>query len=533
MVLSVRDGEREVVSEPASRKSAVASLPRKHVPTPYARDMTGDQCMKWQPIAPVPRVNGAIEPLLKTVDSLRSAWEDALQYYSPEELTEARNRRLRRHAVETGIIERLYELDWETTEALVAEGLTSEAANRAGGIHEDTLLVIRSQYEALEYLAALAQEGSTLSVRVIREIHTIITRHQATYETRDQFGTVFQAPLRHGGWKNHENHVIRPDGSMLEYCPPLHVQSEIERLVELYEDAADAHPLVRSAWLHHRFIQIHPFEDGNGRVARALTLLVLLRDRYAPLVVDRRQRETYIAALDAANEGDLGDLIRLFARLEIAALQSTLTQPVGLAGQPDAASVVRAYAGRLRQLQGASSLEKAQGVKRVADEIAARITSYLDEQRKELHESLRSIDPAAWAAVGSAAPPDDRSRWWRRQIIQTARAIDFYTNLGGGSWWTRLQLEALGDRLRFLAAVQKVGHGDSGVLAVTVYAERVHPDSDEIASSNEPESILSLSPTDSVSLAYNDEPSERWSEVEELLQRKLREAIEYFVERLG
>src|SRR5215469_14393591 len=503
-----------------------------HRQTGYARVMTGDQRVKWRPIEPLPYINGALDPLLKTVDSLRSAWEDALRYYSPEELTEARNRRLRRHAVETGIIERLYEIDWGTTEALVAEGLTSEVANRAGGIHEDTLLVIRSQYEALEYLTELVRDGNSLSLQVIRNLHSIITRHQPTYEARDQFGRVFQAPLRHGEWKNHENHVVRPDGSILEYCPPLHVQSEMESLIKLQEDAAGAHPLVRGALLHHRFIQIHPFEDGNGRVARALTLLVLLATRYAPLVVDRRQRETYIAALDSANDGDLGDLIRFFSRLEIAALQSTLTQPVGLADQLDAAGVVRAYANRLQQIRDATSHEKADGVKRVADETAARITNYLDQQRRELHESLRTIDPAAYAAIGSAAPPEDRSRWWRRQFIQTARAIDFYTNLGGGTWWTRLQLEALGDRLRFLAAVQKVGHGDSGVLAVTVYAERVHPDSDEASTAGEPESILELSPTDSVSLAYNDVASERWPEVEELLQRKLREAVEYFVERL-
>jgi Fic/DOC family len=231
--------------------------------------MSGDQRVKWRPIASLPYVNGALEPLLKTVDSLRSAWEDALQYYSAEELTEARNRRLRRHAVETGIIERLYELDWGTTEALVAEGLTSEVANRAGGIHEDTLLIIRSQYEALEYLTELVQDGNNLSLQMIRDLHSIITRHQPTYEARDQFGRIFQAPLRHGEWKTHENHMIRPDGSILEYCPPLHVQSEMENLIKLYEEGADAHPLVRSAWLHHRFIQIHPFEDGNGRVARA------------------------------------------------------------------------------------------------------------------------------------------------------------------------------------------------------------------------------------------------------------------------
>ncbi len=495
--------------------------------------MTDDQRVRWQPIAALPKVNGTLEPLLKTVDSLRSAWEDALRYYSPAELAEARNRRLRRHAVETGIIERLYEVDWGTTEALVAEGLTSEAANKADGIHEDTLLIIRSQYEALEYLAELAREESGLSVRVIRELHVIITRHQATYEARDQFGRVFNAPLRHGDWKSHENHVVRPDGSILEYCPPVHVQSEMERLVQLYQEEAEAHPLVRGAWLHHRFIQIHPFEDGNGRVARALTLLALLGDRYAPLVVDRRQREAYIAALDSANDGDLGDLIRFFARLEIAALQSTLTQPVRLADQADAASVVREYASRRRQIREAASHEKADGVKRVADDIAARITNYLDQQRQELHDSLRTIDAAAWAAVRSASPPDERARWWRREFIQAARAIDFYTNLSDGTWWTRLQMEALGDRLRFLAAVQKVGHGESGVLAVTVYAERVHPGSDEMSATGESEAVLELAPTDSVSLAFNDEPSERWPEVEELLQRKLREAVEYFVERLG
>ncbi|MDQ2875401.1 MAG: Fic family protein [Actinomycetota bacterium] len=168
--------------------------------------------------------------------------------------------------------------------------MASEVANRAGGIQEDTLLVIRSQYEALEYLADLAREEKIhLSVRVIRELHKIITRQQATYEARDQFGRVVQSPLRHGEWKDHDNHVIRADGSTLEYCPPLHVQSEMEQLVQFYEEAVSAHPLVRSAWLHHRFIQVHPFQGGNGRVARALTLLVLLGARYAPLVVDRRE----------------------------------------------------------------------------------------------------------------------------------------------------------------------------------------------------------------------------------------------------
>jgi Fic family protein len=494
--------------------------------------MTNNGRLQWQPIAALPHLNGTLAPLLATVDTLRSAWEDALEDYSPEELAETRNRRLRRHAVETGIIERLYELDWGTTEALVAEGLTTEAANRAGGIQEDTLLIIRSQYDGLEYLTTLVQNEVPFSVKVIRELHEIITRHQGTYEARDPLGRIVQRPLKHGSWKDDSNHVKRPDGSVLEYCPPLHVQSEMERLVRFHNEM-DAHPLIRGAWLDHRFIQIHPFQDGNGRVARALTLLVLLADHYAPLVVDRRQRETYIAALDAANDGDLSELVRFFARLEIAALQSTLTQPVELANQPDAAGVIRAYAGRLRQIRDATSQEKAQGVSAVAADISARITGYLETQRKEMHDSLRAIDPSAWAAAGSAAPPDPKASFWRREIIQAARAVDFYANVSGGTWWTSLHMNVLGEGLRFLAIVQKVGHGEKGILAVTTYAERTHPSADGASSTGEAEPVLELGPTDSVTLLYNDDPAQRWPEIEELLQHKLRAAVEYFVDRLG
>ena len=471
--------------------------------------------------------------MLRTVDSLRSAWDDALRTYSADELKEARDRRLRRHAVETGIIERLYDLDWGTTEALVAEGLTMEAANRSGGIQEDTLLIIRSQYDALEYLTELVGSDRDLSVGVIRELHQLITRHQLTYEARDALGRPVRAPLRHGVWKQQPNHVRRPDGSLLEYCPPEQVQPEMERLVRLYDDAKDEHPIVRSAWLHHRFIQIHPFEDGNGRVARAITLLVLLRDHYAPLVVDRRQRETYIAALDKANAGDLGDLVRFFAQLEIAALQSTLTQPIATVAEPDAASVVRTYARRLREMRDATLREKTDGVTAVANETAARIGGYLDEQRAALQESLREIDPDAFAVLGHAEPPAEQARWWRRQLVQAAKIIDFYTNLSDGAWWSRLQLGAFGVKLRFLAAVQKVGHGDTGVLAVTVYAELMHPESDETATAVEPEPVLDLSPTDSVTLSYSDSPAERWPEIEDLLKNKLREAVNGFVNRLG
>jgi hypothetical protein len=94
-------------------------------------------------------------------------------------------------------------------------------------------------------------------------------------------------------------------------------------------------------------------------------------------------------------------------------------------------------------------------------------------------------------------------------------------------------MEALGERLRYLAIVQKVGHGETGVVALTGCAELARPESDEVAAAVEPEPVLELGPTDSVTLAYTDRFAERYAEVEDLLRRTLRDAVESFVTRLG
>jgi hypothetical protein len=80
---------------------------------------------------------------------------------------------------------------------------------------------------------------------VIRQIHQIITRHQATYEARNDLGQIVHPPLRHGEWKLQPNHVQRPDGTLLEYSPPGQVQPQLERLVELYTTAKGEHPYGR------------------------------------------------------------------------------------------------------------------------------------------------------------------------------------------------------------------------------------------------------------------------------------------------
>lgn len=70
----------------------------------------------------------------------------------------------------------------------------------------------------------------------------------------------------------------------------------------------------RLAQIHHRFEQVHPFIDGNGRTGRLLLNLALVRLGYPPVIVLKRERPSYLAALQKADAGDYGLLGEMLAR---------------------------------------------------------------------------------------------------------------------------------------------------------------------------------------------------------------------------
>ncbi len=492
-----------------------------------------ERMLPWREVTPLEPFDGGVRSLLETVDTLRSAWRRVIELAAPDEFAEARKRTLRRHAIETGIIERLYDVDWGVTEALVAEGITLEAAAKEGTISPATLEVIRSQLEALEFLAEVARGERPLSAQLIRQLHQLITRHQRTYTAIDSLGNPVEAPLHPGEWKRWPNHVRRSDGSLLQYAPPEQVEPQIARLLELHRQMEAEHPVVRAAWLHHRFICIHPFEDGNGRVARALTLLDLLRADYAPLVVDRTRRDAYLASLDEANQGDLSRLVRLFTELEIVALRSELHPPAEVpTGGPIA--VARAHAERVRRARESRDEARRRGADRLADELHRRLQERLAEMGDELKEAFREVDPNVRPRVDSARPPDERASWWRHQLIRAAREVNFWANLDQGTWWVRLELTTMGKVLRYVVAIQAVGDRDVGVRAVTVFAEMPQPrDSQAETGFVPPTPLIRLSSTDSVTMVGGQSLDQVWPETEALIERTLAAALDQFGRQLS
>ena len=79
---------------------------------------------------------------------------------------------------------------------------------------------------------------------------------------------------------------------------------------------------LEAAWLHHRFVQIHPFEDGNGRTARLLMSHVLAKRGEPTPVITALEKPRYFDALQEADRGDLRTFVRMLGRKAVEGLES-------------------------------------------------------------------------------------------------------------------------------------------------------------------------------------------------------------------
>ena len=81
------------------------------------------------------------------------------------------------------------------------------------------------------------------------------------------------------------NHVKTPTGEIHYYATPEETPAKMEELMNWlrgHQEKHDLHPIIVAAIFHHRFVSIHPFDDGNGRMSRLLMNLLLLQDGYPP-----------------------------------------------------------------------------------------------------------------------------------------------------------------------------------------------------------------------------------------------------------
>jgi Fic family protein len=321
------------------------------------------------------------------------------QISSPQILTDALQTAMRAAAFDTGAIEGLYTTDRGLTITVATQAAAWEREVDERG--PDTRTFFDAQLEAYELVMDVATESRPVTEVWIRHLHEVLTKPQETYTVHTPVGVQDRA-LPRGKYKDNPNHVRLADGGTHAYAPVDITVPEMGRLVtELSSDLfLRAHPLIQASYSHYCLAAIHPFADGNGRVARAVASTYLYRAASIPLLVLADQRTQYLEALELADQANYEQFIRFIGEVGRAALGMVIeTLRTALApGPSDAVNTLH-------------SLLKAQGGLTHAelDAIGMRLFAEIGNFFREAMDAL-TLPPGAqatsvqWGGVQSPAP---------------------------------------------------------------------------------------------------------------------------------
>jgi Fic family protein len=148
----------------------------------------------------------------------------------------------------------------------------------------------------------LAKDKIPVTTAIIRNLHRAVVGAEENFA---------------GQWRDH---AVFIRGS--RHTPPNYIK--ISHLIEEMINAYDAskttdHPIATAAKLHFDLVHIHPFADGNGRTARLLGNLELIRTGFAPILIEPEERKTYFNILERcsmAGEPGKGDPTEFIAFVE-------------------------------------------------------------------------------------------------------------------------------------------------------------------------------------------------------------------------
>ncbi len=329
--------------------------------------------------------------------------------------------------------------------------------------------MLSDQKDALDGVFDFVKCDRFLSASYIKELHAALLRSQDTTEGLDAQGRHVDVPLIKGAWKTQSNYPVR-DGITFIYCPPEHVGAEMDRLIQMHaEHVAKTVPSeVQAAWLHHRFTQIHPFQDGNGRVARAITSLVLVKDGLFPLVVTRDDKPTYLDALEAADSGNLKPLIDLIAKLQIGQFRKASAISESLLIEEDVQAVL---GGLLKTADkvAADQLTALRGVFDLAIIVEHDLRDRLTTITPTVATALQRVSDGATAFVTMSS--SETNHYFRAQIIDNAkRHIGYFADTGEYRSWVALNMR-WSRRGQLVFAIHGIGRPFNGSLICAPFLE--------------------------------------------------------------
>ncbi|MCY4159472.1 MAG: Fic family protein [Bacteroidetes bacterium] len=306
-----------------------------------------------------------------------------------------------------------------------------------------------------------------MSTSLIKELHAVFTRHQKITEGRDQFGNIVKVNIEPGEYKKIPNNPIRPGERVHIYCPPEHVDSEMDRLIGMYKEhqSQDVSPVVEAAWFHHRFTQIHPFTDGNGRVARALATMILIQGGSFPLIVQEEKRSEYIDALEQADKGELASLVNFFVSI----LKREFVDAFGVIKEAEHHLNLSKRLESIGELFSRSQDQLEQELSTTL-KYAGELHVRAKERLKKVEEQLKERIPEKFTLFVHDAENEniDQNYYFRNQIIGAAKELRYYADTSMYRSWIRLCIKDTSRECSILVSFHGIGHDFKGVLVCSV-----------------------------------------------------------------
>ena len=164
----------------------------------------------------------------------------------------------------------------EETALTIEEGITS------GSKPLKDYIETKNHAEAFEYVISLTDEEKISYEKVLLNIHSIILNG-----INDEFK---------GRYRNVR---VRISGSNVVLPNPLKVPELMKKFSDMLDQKEDG--ILKAIDAHYKLVEIHPFIDGNGRTARLLMSLILLRAQVFPILIQPKERKRYLSHINERN----------------------------------------------------------------------------------------------------------------------------------------------------------------------------------------------------------------------------------------
>lgn len=120
-----------------------------------------------------------------------------------------------------------------------------------------------------------------------------------------------------GEFKKEDNCIIDDAGNLIDNTTPANFTEErMSEMINWYSKNKNKyHPLVLASIIHNQFVYIHPFDDGNGRVARLLFNFILIKNTYFPIIFFNDEKQRYYSGLRQSKDGDMKPFVMYSSEL--------------------------------------------------------------------------------------------------------------------------------------------------------------------------------------------------------------------------